>query len=215
MNVALLITLSLFGHVINSDIENVIDLVIKHKSKIIRAYPSINNNEILKGKDTSRFGELVWHSIGSPTLLNFHSKKSSFSILDVFIITHNGFFLQIELLTETQRELLKEAVKSKYGIDVKTSQIHDLIPSKLKCKTEVTCSNGTILKLYGEALDLEHNPLNVQFVAPMGFEKIECFEHQLIENNLLNVKCVIRINLKDVDNVNIYMHALGYSPFIA
>ena len=80
MIVVLLTTLSLFGHVINFDIENVIDLAINHKSSTILAYPSIRNEEILKGNDVGKYGQLQWYSIGHPTLI---SRNSSFSIANV------------------------------------------------------------------------------------------------------------------------------------
>ena len=111
---------------------------------------------------------------------------------NLFEITPLGFNLLIQFLTDSQKEVFKKSIKSKYRVDIETSQIQNLIPNDLKCTTKVLCSNGTYLTLYGEANHFERFPLRVEFDAPMGSEKIECFEHNMIEYNELGVSCKIR-----------------------
>ena len=207
----LLTSLSLFGNVISFDIENVMDLAINHKGSTILAYPSIRNEEILKGNDVRKYGQLQWHSIGHPTLI---SRNSSFSIANVFEIAPFGFDILIEVLTDTQREMFKEKVMSQYGIDVETSQIQNLIPTELNCSTEVLCSNGTSLTLYGKGKSLTMHTLKVKFDAKIGSEKIECFEHHLIEYNQLDVDCVIRKKSKNVNTFSITWEQISKSNLL-
>lgn len=188
--------------------KNETDLVIKYKNSTIVAYPSIKNEEILKRKDISKFGQLTWLSIGYPTLAQLPSKNSYFSIANVFETTSFGFFLRIEVLTVT---LFKEEVKSKYGIDVETTQIKTLIPSELKCSTEVLCSNGTRLNLYGEGYDFHWIPFRVKFDAWM---EIECFEYHLIEYNKLDFDCVIQIKTKQVNTFSITWEQMSKSNLL-
>ena len=66
----------------------------------IEAYRSTKTDEIIQKNETSRYGELEWHSIGSPFLANFPSKNSSLSFLNLFQITPNGFNIYIEFLSD-------------------------------------------------------------------------------------------------------------------
>lgn len=186
-----------------SDVENFVDLLVAYKhdnrTEIMRAYRSIRNVEILQRKEHQEFSQLTWFSIGYP-ILSHLSSKNSFPISNVFEITSFGFELGIDVLTNTQKELFIKKIKSKYGIDVTTEQIIELIPSELKCTTKVICSNGTNLILNGEANALSSFPLNVEFIE---LEKFECFEHHLIEHNRLKVDCVIKKNRKQLNKIHL------------
>ena len=158
MSVFWLIAFTLFNisHVKNNDMENVIDLNAYYDLDdgyaVMEAYRSIRNEEILNENQKLKFGQLKWYTIGYPTLAHFPSKNSSFSMANLFKMTRSGFDILVEMLTDRQKEMFKEEVKLYYGIDVKTRQIRRLVPSELKCQTEVECSNGTHITLYGKAI---------------------------------------------------------------
>lgn len=197
-----------------SDVENFVDLLVAYKhdnrTEIMRAYRSIRNVEILQRKEHQEFSQLTWFSIGYP-ILSHLSSKNSFPISNVFEITSFGFELGIDVLTNTQKELFIKKIKSKYGIDVTTEQIIELIPSELKCTTKVICSNGTNLILNGEANALSSFPLNVEFIE---LEKFECFEHHLIEHNWLKVGCVIKKNSKAIKTFSITWEQMSKSNLL-
>ena len=141
-----------------------------------------------------KFGNLFY-------LISLPWMNSSFPLANLIEISQSGFNLLIDFLTDTQKEVFKAKIKSKYRIEVTTAQIKQLIPSELKCTTKVVCSNGRYLTLHGEANYLLQFPLEVEF--DVSDENIECFEHHLIEHNKLEVDCVIRKKSKAVKTFSI------------
>lgn len=207
MIIIALLVLSIGKIIQSSDSEDVmiesIDLTVEYnqdgKTAVMEAFRSKRNDEILKRNETRKFGQLEWHSIGYPTLTNLPSKHSSYPISNVFEITPTGFYILIEVLTDTQKKKFKDRVKAKYGINIDKSQIIKLVPSALKCTAKVVCSNGSPVTLYGEAKTLTNFPLNVEFDdVPLKSKEMKCFEHHLIEHHQLKIDCVIRKKSKVV-----------------
>lgn len=201
------IFLTLLSGVVSLDSENVmietIDLTVEiqqdGKSTVMEAYRSTRNDEILRNNKTLQFGQLEWHSIGSPTLAHLTNKHSStLSYAQVFETHQDGFNILFEVLTNSQKEVFRDKIKSKYGINVDLNQIIKLVPSELKCSLDVICPDGKRVKIEGEAESLSEFPLKVSFKYPINSTELICFEHDLIEYQHVEINCVIRKKSKTV-----------------
>lgn len=191
------------------DSENVmietIDLTVEvreedGKSFVMEAYRSTRNDDILRDNKTKLFGQLEWHSIGSPTLtqLSPSGHLSSLSFNNLFQITPTGFYFLIEVLTDSQKEAFREKIKSKYGIKVDRNQIIKLVPSELKCTLKIKCRSGDLVEVSGETFGLAEFPLKVFFNAPINSKELVCFEHHVVEHQHVEANCVVRKRSKTV-----------------
>ena len=174
----------------------------------IGTYKSTNNNLIIKNNQTSRYGELEWHSIGSPFLANIDSKNSSLSFDNLFEITPNGFNIYIQFLNDAQKRVIIEKIKIKYGIDVQSSQIKKLKLSELTCTMEINCDNQTSeesIKLNGSSKVFSKFPIKVEF-KDLDKKTLTCFDQYLVEHQNVDIRCIAFRNLKQKKN-NISMSA--------
>ena len=156
----------------------------------IEAYRSKNNDQIIRKKETSRYRELEWYSIGYPFLTNIHPKNSCLSFANLFQITPNGFNIYIQFLSDAQKRAIIEKIKNKYGIDVHASQIVKLELSELTCSIDINCdqiSEGSI-KLNGSSKDFSSFPIKVEF-KELDKKAITCFERYLVNHQYVDIHC--------------------------
>lgn len=186
------------------DSENVMiettDITVEFKKdgkiNLMEAYRSTKNDLILKANKSDEFGQLEWHSIGSPSLANIPSKSFSLSFASIFQSTPNGFNIYIDMLSDIQKGAFIKKIKSKYRVDVETSQIVKLKPSKLQCTIEQICDHKEYL-LNGSLKTFVDFPLKVEFKFLNASIK-ECFEHYLIEHQHIEIVCKVSKNSKSL-----------------
>ena len=171
----------------------------------IEAYKSTNNNLIIKNNQTSRYGELEWHSIGSPFLANIKPENSSLSFDNLFEITPNGFNIYIKFLSDDQKKAIIEKIKIKYGIDVHSSQIIKLKLSELTCTMEINCDNQIsekLIKLKGSSKVSSKFPIKVEF-KDLDKKTMICFDQYIVEYQNVDIHCIAFRNLKQKKNNNV------------
>ena len=191
------------GALFESDSENVMiettDITVEYKEggkiKLMEAYRSTKNDLILRNNKTYEFGQLEWHSIGSPSLSQSLSKNSSLSFTNIFHMTPSGFYIYIDMLNEAQKEAFIKKIKSRYNIDVDMTQIIKLKPSKLQCTIELICENENHI-VNGSLKAFIDFPLKVEFKALNTTKK--CFENYLIEHQHIEIFCTVLKNSKSV-----------------
>ena len=166
----------------------------------IEAFKTTNNDQIIKNNQTSRYGELEWHSIGSPFLANIHSKNSSLSFDNLFQITPNGFNIYIQFLNDSQKRAIIEKIKIKFGIDVHSSQIIKLMLSELTCSIDLYCDNQISeesIKLNGSSKVSSKFPIKVEF-KNMNKKTMRCFDQYLVEHQNVDIHCIASRNSNKV-----------------
>ena len=170
---------------------------IKNK---IEAFKSTNNDQIIKNNQTSRYGELEWHSIGFPFLANINPENSSLSFANLFQITPNGFNIFIEFLSDVQKKAIIENIKIKYGIDVHSSRIIKLMLSKLTCSIDFYCDNQISeesIKLKGSSNVFSKFPVKVEF-KELDKKTMACFDQYLVEHQNVDIHCIASRNSNTV-----------------
>lgn len=152
----------------------------------LEAFKSSLNDLIIEQKQTTKYGQLNWLSIGNPTLIRAPKSNGSFTLQPY------GFDIYVDMLTQSQRTIFKDLVKRKYDIDVKEEQIVSLTLAKFACQIELYTSNGDRVLLSGQVTELNRYPLKVIFKAPVNSKERTLFEQRLNadkENLDLDIVC--------------------------
>ena len=167
------------------------DLVIEyHLNNIettqLEAFKTKLNDPILNNKDTEKYGQLQWVSLGHPSLMAIEKEDE----LSWFDSTNDGFYTYVEMLTEHQKSLFVNEVKRKYNIDIQKAQITTLIVSDFKCKLKIECDEQK-LNLIGQVNDMKTFPLRLFFEFGKA-ENEECIQNYILDNeNNLELKCEV------------------------
>ncbi len=130
-------------------------------------------NEIEKTKNYSKHGKLLWSSIGNPKLIQPTENLSS-----IFNFNSEGFYIKIEMLTDTHRNLFVDLIKDKYNINVKPRQILNLIPSEFRSSLTFTI-DGEQITIYGQANNYKNFPLRIDFPAADGLVERAALEKKI------------------------------------
>ena len=135
-----------------------------------------------------------WVSIGYPMLI-----KTKSHLKDNFTLFHkwyDGLYTKIEMLTVSQKKLIVEKIKSKYGIEVQEGQITNLHLSKFDCNLNLKCEYGREMVLNGQVRQFNEYPLRLDFVNTRV--KDGCITRHLLENidEDLSFECNIAANSK-------------------
>ena len=210
ISIWLLSVLHLFNHfaAFAADLDNLmietIDITVEYQENNrayhIEAFRSTNNDKIIETNKTDQYGRLEWHSIGSPLLSNISSSKnSSLSFANLFEITPSGFSVFIEFLNDAQKRAIIEKIKSKYGIDVNTSQIYQLKFSEITCLIDIVCETNEEewIKLRGSTKIFTKFPLEVKF-KDQDKSKLTCLHQYLVEHQHIDLECTASRNSKNV-----------------
>jgi hypothetical protein len=92
------------------------------------------------------------------------------------------------MLTPEQRNLLAQTATSKYGLEIKPSQIAHLVLDKFECKMFINKGADRFL-IHGEVVDFRAYPLRMDFFAPEGSS-----EREALQLRLGNQKSKAKIN---------------------
>ena len=114
----------------------------------IDAYKSTKNDKIFALKDPSQYEALKWVSIGSPRLTEVALLSNS-NLTSMFHFYRNYFVVYFEMLTQRDKQVLKQEVKRTKNIDVSTASFINIKPSELNCTTFFYDSNDESIVLEG------------------------------------------------------------------
>lgn len=163
---------------INNIVFDLADLTIDYETDTgvvnLEAFKSSLNNVIIDKKDSLKYGQLNWLSIGYPTLVM--QPKNGTNV--TFNLKPEGFDVKIDMLTSSHKLIFKNVVKRKYNINIKEEQIVSLVPAKLTCQIEFTANTERML-INGQVIQLNRFPLKVSFSAPVGSKERTAFEQRL------------------------------------
>ena len=179
-------------------LDDQVDISIEYKtngkSRLIEVYKSTNNALILTNNQTTDYNKLEWYSYGLPFLTKIPQRKSLLPFRNVFEMTPTGFNIFVDFLTDWQKDLIKERIKFKYGLDVNTNQIVKLKPSQFKCSVKVICDSDKVKVIEGYAHSFSDFPLKINFY--MHKKSRNCFENHLAEYQNVEIDCSISKELK-------------------
>lgn len=130
----------------------------------LEAFKSSINDLIIEKKETDKYGQLNWLSIGYPNLV---LSKVGFNSSALFIMKTTGFEISIEMLTSNFRNIFTSLVKRKYKIYIEPEQIVSLIPANFECHFSFFNDIGEKILISGKAIQLSSFPLKVSFTAPV------------------------------------------------
>jgi hypothetical protein len=82
------------------------------------------------------------------------------------------------MLTPEHRQLLAQTATSKYGLEIKASQIAHLVLDKFECNMILNKGADRFL-IHGEVVDFRAFPLQMDFLAPEGSPEREALLHRL------------------------------------
>lgn len=125
----------------------------------LEAFKSSVNDKIIAEANPSKYGQLHWFSLGYPRLKTISSQTNISLPLK---ITTKGFYILVEMLTQSQRGLFKEKIKRKYGLDVEEDQITNLVPGQFECFIDIECDECEYT-LRGRAFHFRDFPIRVEF----------------------------------------------------
>ena len=173
------------------------DLTIDHtdlvNSKIVQleAFKLSTNDVILNDRDSTKYSQLKWYSIGYPKILMRKPDNGEINSLSMFTFKKNGFSIRVQMLIEGHKMEFVKSIKEKYGIVINTNQIVNLAPTNLACKLKFY-SDDREIQLLGLVKNFQEYPLNIDFVAPKFTNKCSdrCLFEQYIQNdeNSLNLE---------------------------
>ncbi|RNA16672.1 hypothetical protein BpHYR1_040013 [Brachionus plicatilis] len=138
-----------------------VDYEIDDESVFLEAFKTSINDKIIQSEDTEKYSRLTWVSVGIPRLVYINQSH-------IFIFNNEGFSINIELLTDTIRNLFVQVAKRKYSIQVDLKQIIFLKPDRFECGLRFYDKNGDKYLLNGKASHLSKFPIDVFFEAPAG-----------------------------------------------
>ena len=174
-------------------LDDQVDISIEYKtngkSRLIEVYKSTNNALILTNNQTTDYNKLEWYSYGFPILTKIPQRKSNLSFRNAFEMTPTGFNIFVDFLTDWQKDLIKERIKFKYGLDINTNQIVKLKPSQFKCSVKFICDSDKIKVIEGYANSFSDFPLKIKFYVHK--KSRNCIENHLTEYQNIEIDCSI------------------------
>ena len=96
------------------------------------------------------------------------------------------------MLTPTHRQLLAQTATSKYGLDIKPSQIAHLVLDKFECNMFINKGADRYL-IHGEVVDFRAYPLRIDFLAPEGSPEREALQQRLDQKHKVNLQFVCQL----------------------
>ena len=198
-----------------------IDFVDQNFQEIhLEAFKAYSNDIILSEKDSSKYGQLVWYSVGYPKIeIRKSTNEQNFNNTSIFTFNQKGFSMRVQMLNIEHKLEFVKLIKRKYQIDVDPSQIVNLAPTQFECKTSFYSSEKSKeISINGLVKNFQEYPLKVDFYAPKA-KKCQCQERCLFEKhikseeNLLNLEfdCEISSNDYFKKQFTLYTNHISFS----
>ena len=135
----------------------------------IKFFKSLENDLILNGSNKHDLKKLKWYSMGKPIVIRTKSIKYE---NETFVhLQREGFYLNVQMLSEVHKKLIINSINEKHGILVKLYQIEEIPLNEFKCDFHVNHDDEESI-LTGVVKLLTTSPLKVHFTAnenEMGF----------------------------------------------
>ena len=157
----------------------------------IEAYRTINNDHIIDNGQKEKYDQLKWVSYGSPKLIKMPSYENP-SIYTLFHLTQTYFYVHFEMLTERDKEVLKNEVKRTKKIDVETASFVNLTPNDINCAFNILNTYNKAVILKGKFYDLGTSIYQIRFLYEKGNEYRIAFEDYLknqVNQEELHIDC--------------------------
>jgi hypothetical protein len=173
-----------FNYVVSNkltDNEYVHDFKIDETSVSIDVFKSTKNDAIIGKNDVTKFNQLEWVSIGDPHLYQDDNRP----------IGSLGFYIKIQMLSNSDKDRIQDMIKEKHNITVNTNQIRTKKINQMECTIQFEKDN-----LKGTVKHYNQNPLEVYFNYKEDSKELNSFLKFIKENynEDLNVSCLIQNN---------------------
>ena len=180
----------------------------------LKAYKTKDNDQLEQKPSTQ--SQMRWVSTGRPRLKEVASFQNSqqASLFQTDSRTQISVFF--EMLTEKERNILKDYVKQTRNLNVETTSFLDMPFRSLKCSVKVfNEETGKILTLLGESKDLLTSPYEIKFQYVRNSPERLLFEEAIRNLNLepLDLECTIT-NGAEIKRSNVFSISLQQSNSI-
>jgi hypothetical protein len=161
----------------------------------IEVFKSKENDMIINGSKKNDFKKLKWYSMGKPIAIRTKSKK--YNNESLVHLQSEGFYLNIQLLSEEHKNLIIQSINKTHGILVELYQIKEIPLKEFKCDFHVNHDDEeSILK--GAAKAFTRFPLKVDFTA--NEKEMKFLYNSLSKNqNDMELDCEYKSNIKDFE----------------
>ena len=172
-----------------------LDIVVSYdngQSKL-EVFKSKANDLIIKENKTYDYGKLKWYSIGHPLIIK--SKSAKYKNESYFHFGGDGFFINVQMLTQMQKKTIIEEILAKYGIHVKLFQVEEFPLSSFDCDLHLINDDDEESIVKGSVKGLLTKPiLRMAFKAQE--KEFELLEYSLSESeNDLVMGCSVKSNI--------------------
>lgn len=154
------------------------------------AYKASKNDEIIAIGNPEGYSRLRWFSLGRPALVPKGINSDGSPQLIKF--TDEYFSFYFDMLTERQRELLKEEVKRTKGIDVSAKSFVNLKPNIVECLSKIydkKTRKSFILK--GKVFDFVSSPFQIQFPYEFDAPETLAVKKKISLSSSIELKCTV------------------------
>ena len=159
----------------------------------IQVFEAKENALIIKENNKHDLQKLKWYSIGKPIVIRTKSNKNKNE--SFFHIRNDGFFLNVQILSEAHKKLIIQKLNEKYGISVELYQIKEIPLKEFQCDLHLNQDDDETVTKGSTKVLLTRYPLRVDFQAnekEMGFlEKMLLSDH----HNELELECAYKSNI--------------------
>jgi hypothetical protein len=182
---------------VNCEEEAKLDIVVSIDDgrSSIDVFKSTENDMILKVGKTHDYKKLKWYSMGKPIAIR--TKSNKYKSESFVHLQSEGFYLNIQILSEEHKKLIIQTINKTHGIPVELYQIKEIPFKEFKCDFHVNHDDKESI-LNGVAKVFTRFPLKVDFTANEDEMK---FLHNSLSNNLneLELDCQYKLNINGLD----------------
>lgn len=130
----------------------------------LEAYKSADNDKILQEKDTTKYSQLLWVSLGHPRLIKTTFRSDE--IPKLFHFSTERFYTYVSMLTDDIRAILAAKASEKYKVPVSQEQIVLMPMSDFNCNAKLFSNEGKKIAFNGLVKNFKTSPLQLDFWIP-------------------------------------------------
>jgi hypothetical protein len=172
-----------------------IEVRIDDDRSSFEVFKSKENDLIINGGKIHDFRKLKWYSMGKPIVILTKSEKYK---SESFVhLQSEGFYLNIQILSEEHKKLIIKSINETHGIPVELFQIEEIPLKEFKCDFHLYLDDKeSILK--GVAKAFTRFPLKVHFLA--NENEIKFLYYSLLNNlDELQLDCQYKSEINGLD----------------
>jgi hypothetical protein len=179
---------------VNCEEEAKLDIVVSIDDgrSSIEAFKSTDNDVIINGSKTHDYKKLKWYSMGKPIVIR--TKSNKYKNESFVHLQSEGFYLNIQILSEEHKKLIIQTINKTHGIPVELYQIKKIPFKEFKCDFHVNHDDEeSILK--GVSKVFTRFPLKVDFTANEN-------EMKFLYNSLSNNQNELELDCQYKSDIN-------------